>query len=310
MKNIKMKSIFVSIASYRDPELEHTVKSLFDNSSGLNNIYIGIVCQATKNETPDFSMYKNISMITMHPRDARGVGFARAKAMELYRNEDYFLQIDSHSQFTKNWDVSLIDLYDLALTKSKKVIISAFPGMYLLESNKRNFVDVQKNNNMTYPCKQKLAKRKNGDWSAERVEFEDKEFSFLEESNTILAGFIFSSGKIVKEVPYDPEISFMGEEVCFAARAWTRGYNIYSPKNFLIYHFYGRNGYKKIWKDDNVRPVSWKEIQEISKEKQKNVLCGIEKGIYGLGKVRSIKKYESLIGFDFKEHYCLTKLSD
>lgn len=305
-----MKSIFVSIASYRDPELEHTVKSLIDNASGLNNIHIGIVCQASKNETPDLSSYKNISMISMHPKDARGVGFARAKAMELYNDEDYFLQIDSHSQFVKNWDLSLIEVYEVALIKSKKVIVSAFPGMYLIESNRRDIVPFHKGNNMTYPCKQKLSQRKNGDWSAERVEFEDKDSYYPEQSNTILAGFIFSNGSIVKDLPYDPDISFMGEEVCFAARAWTNGYDIYSPKEFYIYHFYGRNGYKKVWKDDNVRPISWEEIQKISKDKQKRILCGIEKGKYGLGRVRSIDKYEKLVGFNFKEYYGLTNSSD
>lgn len=306
-----MKSIFVSIASYRDPELEHTVKSAVENASGEYKINFGIVCQATNNETPDLSSYPNIKMVQMHPRDARGVGFARAKVMELYDKEDYFLQIDSHSQFAKNWDIGLVDVYEMALlNKSKKVIISAFPGMYLIEGNNRAIVAPYEKNEMTYPTKQKLSMRKTKEWASERVEFTDKLSYFPEQSNTVLAGFIFSEGKIVKEIPYDPEISFFGEELCFAARAWTRGYDIYSPKEFFIYHFYGRNGYKKIWKDDSARPVSWDEIQKISKEKQKKVLCGLEKGVYGLGKVRKIEDYEKLVGYNFKKHYGLTNLWD
>ena len=306
-----MKKIFVSIASYRDPELEYTVESAVTNSSGEYQINFGIVCQGVKNEIPDLSKYKNISMITMHPRDARGVGFARAKAMDLYKDEDYYLQVDSHSQFIENWDKKLVEIYNKTLSiKNKKVILSAFPGMYLIENSKRTKVGMHESNIMTHPSRQRLVIRKTNEWASERIPFENKLSDLPEISNTVLAGFIFSSGNIVKEIPYDPEISFFGEEVCFAARAWTSGYDIYSPKEFIIYHFYGRNGYKKVWKDDNVRPVSWDELQKISKQKQKDVLCGFEKSIYGLGKVRSLKKYEEFVGYDFKKHYGLTNAWD
>jgi hypothetical protein len=198
----------------------------------------------------------------------------------------------------------------MALLKNDRIIISAFPGMYLIEGNQRVLVKPHPNSEMTYPCKQKLSQRKTGEWASERVDFEDKDSYFPEQSNTVLAGFIFSSGKIVKEIPYDPEISFFGEELCFAARAWTRGYDIYSPKEFIIYHFYGRNGYKKVWKDDNARPVSWDEIQSISKKKQKNVLCDIEQGIYGLGSERTIEQYEKNVKYNFKKYYGLTSSND
>jgi hypothetical protein len=119
----------------------------------------------------------------------------------------------------------------------------------------------------------------------------------------VLAGFIFSLGKLIEEVPYDSEISFFGEEICFAIRAWTRGWDIYSPSIVLAYHFYTREGYSKIWKDRNIRKVSWKELEDISKAKQRKVLCGIEEGIYGVGTVRTIDMYEQMTGINFKKMY-------
>ena len=119
----------------------------------------------------------------------------------------------------------------------------------------------------------------------------------------MLAGFIFTTGNIIKEIPYDPEISFFGEEICFAVRAWTRGWDIYSPSKVISYHFYTREGYRKIWKDRNIRKVSWKELEDISKERQKNVLCGIEQGDFGLGTYRHVKLYEKMTGFNFKKMY-------
>ena len=70
-----------------------------------------------------------------------------------------------------------------------------------------------------------------------------------------------------------------------------------------MYHFYGRGGHPKVWKDDSIRKISWKEIQAASYEKQKRVLCGIEQGIFGAGNVRSLAEYEKFIGFDFKQFY-------
>ena len=306
-----MKRIFISIASYRDPELESTIKNAIDNSAYPENLYFGIIHQGLAKELPDLSWVRNKKIVSMHPRDARGAGFARSKAMELYDGEEYFLQIDSHIQFVKNWDSKLINQLNLAKIKSMndKVIISAFPGMYIRENNKPLLIPFHKGNEMTYATKQRLSRRKNGAWASYRVDFETED-EYPEESNTVLAGFIFTLGSIVKDVPYDPEISFFGEELCFAARAWTRGWNIYSPKEFILYHFYGRNGYKKIWKDNNVRPVSWAEIEKTSENKQKNVLCGIEQGIYGLGNVRTIEEYEEFVGYSFKKAYNLTNKQD
>ena len=299
-----MNTIFISIASYRDPELGHTIKSAIENAEYPDNLRFGIVHQGTDKEMPDLSQIQNKKVISMHPRDALGVGFARSKAMELYDKEKYFLQIDSHIQFVKDWDSKLINQLDMAKEKSNndKIIISAFPGMYIRESNQAELIGFHKGNNMTYPCKQVLSRRKTGHWASLRVDFTDKD-NTPEESNTVLAGFIFADGYIVKDIPYDPEISFFGEELCFAMRAWTRGWDIYSPKEFILYHFYGRNGYKKIWKDHNVRIISWEEIESKSAEKQKNVLCGFEQGIMGAGNIRSLKEYESFTGLDFKKEY-------
>ena len=302
-------SIFISIASYRDPELVRTIKSAIDNSQNPDEIYFGVVLQETEKEEPDLSWVPNLSIIKMHPKFARGAGFARSKAMTLYDKQDYFLQIDSHTVFEKNWDVMCIEEYNKArsIAKNEKIILSSFPPAFHIENNKKIVFIKNDKQKPNYPTKQKPSLNKRNEWTAERIEFNDKERKMPEPSSTVLGGFIFAPGSIVEEIPYDPEISFFGEEICFAMRAWTRGWDIYSPSKVIIHHFYSRAGYSKIWKDRNIRKVSWKELEDISKDKQKRVLCGIEKGIFGAGNYRHIKLYEKLIGFDFKKMYGLTK---
>jgi hypothetical protein len=298
-------SIFISIASYRDPELQWTIKSAIDNADNPSELYFGVIYQGLPSEMPDIENITNMSLVKIHPKSAKGAGYARAKAMELYSDQTYFLQIDSHTRFEKGWDTLSIDQLNRAKSKSghNKVILSYFPapfeperngGMYLIKNNPKI---------KPYPTRQKPVLNKREQWTAERIEFENKAKEDPEISKTVLGGFMFSDGLIVKQVPYDEEISFFGEELCFAVRAWTRGWDIYSPAKNIVYHFYSRGGYNKIWKDRNLRGISWTELEHISYKKQKLVLCGEQDGLFGVGNVRTLEEYEQFTGLDFKKFY-------
>ena len=296
-------TIFISIASYRDPELERTIHSAIDNAENPQDLHFGVFLQEFEQNEPDLSWVPNLTIEKVHPKLAKGAGYARAQIVPMYSGQDYFLQIDSHTIFEKDWDVLCIDQYTRAqkIANNPKIILSSFPLPFYVESNKE--VSIIKNSKiqLPYPTKQKPKLTKRNEWTAERVLLSSK--TNPEESTTILAGFIFSTGDLIKEVPYDPEISFFGEELCFAVRAWTRGWDIYSPCKVILYHFYYRQEYSKIWKDKNLRNTSWKELENMSREKQKKILCGLEGGIYGHGSVRTIEQYEEITGIDFKKIY-------
>ena len=296
-------SIFISIASYRDPELIRTINSAIEKADNPSDLTFGLVIQEFSKKMPDFSHIKNIRIFTMSPKEAQGAGYARSIAMNMYKDEDYFLQIDSHTIFTDGWDTECIKQLQMArdVSNNDKVIISAFPQPYIIESNRVNILKKSKEYSV-YPMKQIPLQRRNGDWTAKRVEFDNKDSS-PELSMTVLGGFIFTTGNIVKEIPYDPEISFLGEELCFAVRAWTRGWDIYSPKKIILYHYYVRPDYHKLWTDVNLRQISWKDLETRSRKKQTRVLCGIEQGIYGLGDIRSISEYEKINNINFHELY-------
>ena len=301
--------IFISIASYRDPELQWTIKSAIENANNPENIYFGVVHQGVDSELFDIQGIKNISLIKMHPKEAKGAGFARAKAMELYSGQEYFLQIDSHTRFAPGWDLICIDQLNRAknISGHSRVLLSYFPAPYEPERNGGMFLVKNNPKIKDYPTRQKILLNKRKQWTAERFEFDSKLKENPELSETVLGGFIFSDGLIVSEVPYDSEISFFGEEVCFAMRSWTRGWDIYSPSKNIVYHFYSRGGYSKIWKDRNLRGISWKEIEEISYAKQKRILCGEEEGVFGAGSVRTLEEYEMFTNTNFKDFYSLTK---
>ena len=298
-------SIFISIASYRDPELQWTIKSAIDNADNPSELYFGVIYQGLPSEMPDIENIPNMSLLKIHLKSAKGAGYARAKAMELYSDQTYFLQIDSHTRFEKGWDTISIDQLNRAKSISghNKVILSYFPAPFEPERNGGMLLIKNNPKIKPYPTRQKPILNKREQWTAERMEFENKAKEDPEISKTVLGGFIFSDGLIVKQVPYDEEISFFGEELCFAVRAWTRRWDIYSPAKNIVYHFYSRGGYNKIWKDRNLRGISWTELEHISYKKQKLVLCGEQEGFFGVGNVRTLEEYEQFTGIDFKKFY-------
>jgi hypothetical protein len=298
-------SIFISIASYRDPELTRTIRSAISNAANPDELYFSIVIQDFEKEIPDLSWVPNLSLITMQPEEARGAGYARSIAMRSYNNQEYFLQIDSHTLFEKDWDLMCIDEHNKAkhIANNDKIILSCFPAPFTIEPDNSIFFIKNDKRMPAYPTKQKPLFTRRNNWTAQRVEFSNRQKQYPEESTTVLAGFIFTTGNVVNEIPYDPDISFFGEELCFAVRAWTRGWDIYSPSKVILYHFYLRSQYKKVWNDQKFKVTSWKDLEAKSWEKQKIILCGVESGIYGVGSVRTLEDYEKITGVNFKDVY-------
>ena len=296
-------SIFISIAGYRDTELPKTIKSLYDNADKPEELYFGIVSQDLKNKHPDVSWLGDQARIyKMHARDAKGAGYARKIAMEMYDGEDYFFQTDSHMRFAKGWDTKLKDmlLESQQISNNNKVILSQFPAPYIiftdgtdhyLKGDKYFWDDVSWTS---------VVNTWSGVWAGNREVMEDT--SKPMKSHTVLGALVFTIGDFVKEIPYDERISFMGEELCIAIRSYTRGWEIYAPNEMICWHFYKREDKPKIW-NDNTGVRSWTDIEMKSQRVQKNVLLGIEQGIYGIGDYDKYVKYQEMIGINFAEFY-------
>ena len=62
------------------------------------------------------------------------------------------------------------------------------------------------------------------------------------ESPFVGAGFQLSGADVLLEVPFDPKLDmlFVGEEILYSARLWTRGWDMYAPDMNLVWHHYNR----------------------------------------------------------------------
>ncbi len=103
--------IFVQIASYRDPELIPTIKSCLENAKYPENLVFGICRQFShEDKFDDLTEYETddrFRILNIPHQEALGVCWARNQVQQLYNEEEYTLQIDSHMRFEKDLIVSI-----------------------------------------------------------------------------------------------------------------------------------------------------------------------------------------------------------
>lgn len=310
-------TIFVSIASYRDSDCPQTVKSIFENAKRPNNIHLGI-CQ--QNNVLDIdcensyeSLYKdNIKIIRLDYRDAKGPTWARYLCSTLLNNEKYFLQIDSHCLFVKDWDEKLVKMIKvLESLGHEKAILSH----YTPENNNLSFdqvSNIQPKDTVTTICTSFF--NENGMLSF--LGAEDKEnYDKIPNINAYVAGgMFFCKSLCIKQVPFDPYLNylFVGEEILQSIRFWTHGWDIFTPSEDVIYHYYTRNDSPHIWTDitysdeDAIKKVKYMlSLDDINIEELKDDLM-LNFDMYDIGSERTIQEYFEFTGINIPEKKSIT----
>jgi hypothetical protein len=296
-------TIFISIASYCDSQLTATVQDALDKAKHPSRLRFGIVEQRETGKRLVLSkdQRKTIRYLGIDPVESRGACWARAVAMSMYCNEDWFFQIDSHMRFEQDWDEWFIESSKKCLSLSSKPIISSYPKLYTLENGQpklhyENGVRVQV-----------VLK------TFERVDFNPSNYTLMFESvclntqNTVHgfhigAGCLFAPGKFVNEIPYDPQFYFEGEEQAIALRAYTHGWDILHVANMPIYHLQNRQGRDAHWEgnvDEGRGDNHWGILKEQAIKRLTQLVTGKNIGIYSLGVERSVNDYANFCGIDY-----------
>lgn len=315
-------TLFVSIASYRDPELIPTLINLIEEAKYPQRLHIAVCWQdegdiqpfidagMTPGENRDHEGHQLfhfdyqgavIEVLYVHYFASQGACWARNLVESCYRQQDYFLQIDSHCRFVTQWDSEMIAMLEALREQSPQPVLSSYPPGYTPgEDEKRtDYVSRLIFNGFTDEGIVQLTSAPFSDSAPRRCGY-------------LAAGFVFADGHFVTRVPNDPQIFFMGEEIAMAARAWTHGYDIWSPHRILLWHFYMRDTHPKVWGDhsneakkEGVVDKAWWERDKIAKQRVLSVLntsdtpCDL--GPYQLGNQRTLQEFQYRIGVDFRE---------
>jgi hypothetical protein len=256
-------------------------------------------------DTEDITRYddnSNFRISKHHYNESQGLGWARAITNSLYENEELVLQLDSHHRFEQNWDEYMLEDFIQAKELCEKPILTTYLTPF--EPENKNF-------DLT-PCLMSQYEFSSDKLLMSRPYYigDYKQRSKVIRARTISGHFLLADGSFVKDVPYDPDIYFGGytEETTLSVRAFTHGYDFYSPYRQYIWHEYTRNNRPKHWEDHGVVSQTKKTSGErdvFARNKTRQLFGqeehNINMSVYGLGTKRSLHDYEVFGGFDFKQ---------
>lgn len=299
----KKETIFVQIASYRDPQLNTTIEDMLSNAKSPQNLVIAIAWQHSKDdEWDDITKYfddERFKILNIPHEDSKGACWARNLLQQLYDGEMYTLQVDSHTRFIKNWDYELKKEYKrLVKGGIKKPLLTSYAPSFEPDNDPAS--RIQKPWRMDFD-------RFSPDGN---IHFLPSTIDDFEEHNEPIparfysAHFAFTTGDFVKEVPHDPQYYFHGEEISIAVRAFTHGYTLLHPHRIYLWHYYTRRGLKKHWDDHS----GWGKTNDSSHSRNRK-LFGMdgevynpeEFGVYGFGTERTLDDYERYVGISFSK---------
>lgn len=273
--------IFVSIASFMDHQLEETIDSCLDNARFPDKINIAVCDQSKKFNQTIHDKVKYYTFIDY--RSARGPCFARHLLQTIMQDEEYYLQVDSHTLFDKDWDLNLTDHID---NLGENAIISTYPLDHGDDETKKDWT-------WTLVLDRDQLFDRHTYFNTQRGANKSKT---IHKGFLLAAGFLFSHRSFVEQVPYDPVFYFSGEEPSLALRAFTHNFDIYHIPDVPVRHNYVNNGERPLhWERDD----EWKRLQIISENRFSDLVEDRLRGAYGLGFQRSVSDYRRFCGIDY-----------
>ena len=330
----------MQMASYRDPQLIPTLKDLTSQANKPKHLNIVVCWQhgeeqsledfldaeidikghhlyrhyETDDEISEFDVFEcglngaNIEFVSVDYTETRGACWARNLIQRFYKDENYTLQLDSHHRFIEGWDTTLIEMLEGLKKESTKPVLTGYIPAFDPENDPKGRTQ--------HPYQTDFDR-----FIPEgAVFFLPSEMTNWKELDRPIRArfysghFTFADGTFAKEVQHDPNYFFHGEEISIAARAFTHGYDLYTPHKVVAWHEYTRKGRDKVWDDHTTEAKKtkgikkdWIERNNLS-HKRNRILFGmdgedpdqIDFGKYGFGNVRTLREYEEYAGINFK----------
>ncbi|PXW24945.1 GlcNAc-transferase family protein [Paraburkholderia caballeronis] len=323
-------SIFVQIASYRDPQLLPTLVDLIGKSRRPRRMRI-VVCWQHAPDEPLGAFWRHgfgkwrvektdawdvhhldyldakVELIDVPHLATQGACWARNLIQQRYRGERYTLQLDSHHRFVVRWDALLIDMLESLRDESPKPLLTAYLPAFrpdggpppadsaplLMVFSRFSSDGVAQFRSNALP-----------DWPTLTRPVRARFYS---------AHFAFADGHFAENVQHDPDYFFQGEEISISVRAFTHGYDLYHPHRVAAWHEYTRKQSAKVWDDHSTGAKEnghveqhWSERNARAMQRNRELfgtdghsLADDRFGRYGFGTVRTIADYEAYAGLDF-----------
>jgi hypothetical protein len=255
-------SIYVAIASLDDEELIPTLKDLFAKAAHPERVHVGVAVQSSSTKWYK-SLVKEFAAISPNikhrftkitPKNALevlGVGQGRELSHSFYADEDYVLQVDSHSMFLQDWDDVLIGLLAMAkdASQNRRTILTAYAGNYFLDKDGNRTTEfpegLNEHHEFYYPLYRQYASDV-GLPAWDTVPFSrvsDAPHSFVP-SPKFNANFAFGDKNFANNLGLDSSVVFFEEEIIQSVNLLASGWSLAFPniKEAVVRHLYVAEG--------------------------------------------------------------------
>lgn len=298
------EKIFISIASYRDPELIPTILDCVKKAQNKYRLHFGLCIQDEKSMVYKIKKIKKqygikIRYVFCHWRESQGACWARYLIQrKLYKGEKFYFQLDSHHRFLEQWDSVLIDMNNNLKKEYPKNIIGGYCPGYRIPKNVCDPDPIRISSFDTFG--------EDGDLVFRPHVVREKLSESVFPARFLSGHFIFAEGRFVRECMYDPNMYFRGEEITLSARAYTFGYKLFHPSFPIVWHYYIRQEADKHWLNHTTKNgyIIDCDTREKQAKNRLRTLLGMQPtkikfGSYGLGKIRTLADYERYAGLNF-----------
>ena len=244
------KTLFISVASYKDTQLIPTIENALFQAKDPTRIYLAVVEQDDKSslkEIKELTSSYGAGLYYEHftPDRSYGVCWARNRVQKYLDASlhDYYLQIDSHTRFTFHYDSFLINGYEHAKDYWGNFVWTAPPPDY-------EYDFATKTSKLQTDRPHTVANGTLQDWHPSRIKSDVKQWStnpYGDLVNHISAAQMFGCVQHFIDHPYDPKLYWEGEESTYGARLYCSNIKTVSPPRAYIYHLYddGSRGTRK-----------------------------------------------------------------
>ncbi len=238
----------------------------------------------------------NVKVTLSQAPNNLGMGIGRKIAHKHYNDEDYYVQVDAHTRFNKNWDRTYINQIKYYQAMGiEKPILTCYPKNYWYLEDGSEFLENSLNVTLiSFHEKPELFKN----------------FRFTSQSampnssgsiytRSVSGGSIFTVGPFIEP---NSKILAGGEELVIAARAYTHGYDLVLPRSLEIWHLYYNHNVPEI----NKRRLAWNDYPEItngldqvSQSEIKRLFLNAPIGEEEFGTERTLEEFGKFVGLDF-----------
>lgn len=294
------KKIYVAIACYRDPFIQSTIDDLFSKAAYPELITVGCFVQEKTEEKPLITnTYGNkVKVVSQIPGEVFSVCECRNLSLQFLDDEDFVLQIDSHTRFDEGWDKDLRYFYK-SVNEEQALLSTGLPSFEAKpdgSENKHNLTEFR-----TFSFNNEVSKKIFKDcFDLVGISVHKPSLEKAINKDWYLCGhFIFGPSSFFREIKQPEWVGFWGEEIINSARAYTAGWNVYSLKLVPLYHL-----------DENMtktgRPRLWEDFPNQYFSNRITTTTGIIETLLGkrpenLFKERDLVDFYKLVGYNLGE---------